>query len=278
MNFNITLLTRNREKTTQEFPGLKAVQVDYDSSERIVKTLHKEVGSQDALVILINRDQLQPQINLMEAAIATGIPHVVPSCFGIGSRDASFRSLPIWETKVQMEDYVIRKADEGAFTFTGIQTGAFFDYALDRGIFVNLKGGDVPTVFFDGGDVPFSVTVMDDIGRAVVTALVKANQLRNKFAFVHSAVVTQNQLLAYAKEAAPDRNFRVLHLDTADMEKQAWEKYNAGDRSPEAMRGFMPRATFGKRMGEFRKTDNALFGIEQWSDEKLKQFVTSYFK
>lgn len=119
---------------------------------------------------------------------------------------------------------------------------------------------------------------MDDIGKAVANALLKSDDLRNKWAFINSAVVTQNQLLRYAKEAAPDKEFKVMHLDTEVMEKQSWEKWNAGERGPEVMRGFMPRVTFGKKIGEFQTTDNEVLGIREWSEDKVKTFVTSYFK
>jgi hypothetical protein len=33
-----------------------------------------------------------------------------------------------------MEDHIIQKAEEGAITFTGIQNGAFLDWALERGV------------------------------------------------------------------------------------------------------------------------------------------------
>ena len=227
-------------------------------------------------MILINRNELQAQINIMEAAVAADIPHIIPSSFGIGSRDPTLRITPVWETKVQMEDYVVRKAEEGSFTFTGVQTGVFFDWALDNGVFLNTKNPDTRTMVFDGGDVPFSVTVVDDIGRAVAAVLLRAERFKNEFVFVHSAIVTQNQLLAYARETAPETDFKVLNLDTAELERQAWEKYNAGDRGPEVLRGFMPRATFWHRMGLFETVDNGTLGIGVWSENQVREFVAGY--
>jgi len=92
------------------------------------------VGKQDALIVLIERNEDQAQINLMDAAIAAGIPHIIPSCFGITSRTPEFRRLPIWNSKCRMEDYVVEKSEAGAFTFTGIQNGSFLDWALEKGV------------------------------------------------------------------------------------------------------------------------------------------------
>jgi Trk K+ transport system NAD-binding subunit len=82
--FNITLLTRDVGKTKQAFPGYITVQANYESQEELEKTLRNDVGKQDTLVILINREQPEAQNRLLDAAIAVGIKHVIPSSFGIG--------------------------------------------------------------------------------------------------------------------------------------------------------------------------------------------------
>jgi hypothetical protein len=140
---------------------------------------------------------------------------------------------------------------------------------------MNVKEGDGPFMLFDSGDIPFSGTNLDDIGKAVASSLLEVDQFSNKFAYIHSAVVTQNQLLGYARELSPDRNFKVIPVDTAEVEKQAWERWNAGDHSPEVQRMFMPRVTFGLAKGLFEQTDNAELGIEQLTDEQIKQLVGS---
>lgn len=135
-DFNITLLTRDVEKTRQAFPGLRAFAANYDSIKQLHKVLDDDIGQQDALIVLINRDQPQAQMNLMDAAIAAGIPHIIPSFFGYDTRDTQFQTLPIWETKIRVEEYITKRSKEGAFTFTGIQTGSFLDWALERKVVV----------------------------------------------------------------------------------------------------------------------------------------------
>ena len=133
-------------------------------------------------------------------------------------------------------------------------------------------------MIFDGGDVEFSTTNLDDIGKAVASSLLKAGDVKNRSVYVHTAVVSQNQLLAFAKQSAPDGDYPVLHLDSAELEKQAWTKWDAGERGPDVVRGFLPRATFGHQLGKFEKTDNDLLGIKQWNDDEIKDFVASYVK
>lgn len=129
---------------------------------------------------------------------------------------------------------------------------------------------------FDGGDVPFSATLMDDIGKAVAVSLLKVDKFRNKFVNIQSAVITQNQLARYAKELAPDREFKSIPLDTAVLEKAAFERYNAGDTGPDVMYMFMPRVTFGNKLGLFDHVDNEELEVEQMSEEQVKELVGRY--
>lgn len=109
--------------------------------------------------------------------------------------------------------------------------------------FLNVIGGLTPV--FDGGDVPFSVSLTEDIGKAVSGVLMRPSEYKNRFVYMHSAVVTQNSLLEYAKALDPTREFKTIPLDTEVLEKKAWEQYHAGDRSTEVYGILVPRHRFG---------------------------------
>ena len=126
-DFQVTLLTRDPEKAAQRYPSpIKTAKADYDSVEQLTQTLRD--GNFDSLVILINRNELDPQIRLIDAAIAAGVPHIVPSSFGIGNTAPELRLVPSLMAKVKMEEYVMEKAGEGKLTYTGVNTGLFFDW------------------------------------------------------------------------------------------------------------------------------------------------------
>jgi len=239
---------------------------DYTSISKLAPCL----AGYDALVSLINRDQADIQILLIDAAIAAGVPHVIPSSFGIDQRIPEVRANPALAAKVRMEDHVAKLADEGAITYTAIQTGMFFDWGLKAGVLVNAKG---PTMIFDGGDTPFSVSSLDHIGTAVANALGKPEETRNKILFMHSAVVTQNQLVGYAREVKPDGAWEVIDVDTKVLWDMAMEKYNKGERGPDVMRGFLPRQTLGLGLGVFKEVDNGVLGIQEWDGERVRQVV-----
>ena len=77
--------------------------------------------------------------------------------------------------------------------------------------FINVKGGESPYMIFDGGDIPFSVSVLNDIGKAIAAVLLKPSHFRNRFIHMQSAAITQNQMLNYARELQPDRVIKPSH-------------------------------------------------------------------
>jgi uncharacterized protein YbjT (DUF2867 family) len=276
--FDITLLTRNPEKAAQTYPPpIKTVKADYDSVERLAAVL-KDLRP-DAVVSLINRDQKEAQLKVIDAVAEAGVPHLIPSAFGIDLSDPRVRDSPAAKNKAEMEDHLLEKAKAGTFTWTGVNTGLFFDWALEqRGLPVNLKDDGKPTMVFDGGDTPFSTTTVDRIGEAVTKALLKRNELKNRYVYVHTAAVTQNQLLGYARELAPERKFEVNPINSGELMLKAQEMIRNGADPVKVSGMTLPRITFGWGLGLFREPDNELLGLSEWSEEELKAFIGSCLK
>ncbi|TKA72326.1 hypothetical protein B0A55_06751 [Friedmanniomyces simplex] len=279
----LTLLTRHPDTTAQHYPPpIQVLQTDYTSVDQLTATLRQAggdggSGGVDSLVILINRDELESQIRLIDAAIAAGVPHIVPSSFGIDSSSPEVSALPQIRAKMEMERYLVGKAEAGLVSYTGVNTGLFFDWGLEvPGIPVNLKGG--PTFRADGGDVALSVSTLDLIGRAVAQAVLQREEARNRFLYVHSAAVTQNQLLRYAREVAPERVFAVVEVDTEKAVAEAEEKIRQGATGPRVAMPMMMRVSFGLGLGLFKKVDNAFLGLEVMTEEDIKALVAKYVK
>jgi uncharacterized protein YbjT (DUF2867 family) len=167
-NFTVTALTRDPFKIGNSFPSaVKVVKTNYDSVESLVPSLE----GQDAVVDLTNRNQWEASIHLIDAAISTKVPHFIPSSFGLDMSKPEVRKMPPLLGKVKTEDYIIAKSKEGVIALTAIQVNMIFDYALSKSIFIPLDGGKV--FIFNGGDIKVSGSLLDDIGKAVATALVK---------------------------------------------------------------------------------------------------------
>lgn len=275
--FKVTVLTRNPSKAEATFPGVKAVEANYEAVDELASSL-RDAGPFDAVVCLINRDQLQPMLNLTKATITAGVPHLVPSSFGVDMAIPYNRDMPPCREKLQMETDVMRKAKEGKLTFTAINTGLFLDWAIRLGSVVNLTNDGKPTRIYDDGDVKVSGTNLDDIGRAVAAALVHRDECVNKHLFVHSAVISQNQLLHLAKQLRPDWEFPTVRVDTAKWEKEAEESLKNGDTSMAAMRPYVIRSSFGLGLNEFKAVDNGTLGLPTLDESQLKKLIENIMK
>ncbi|KAF5000058.1 hypothetical protein FGRMN_2069 [Fusarium graminum] len=176
--------------------------------------------------------------------------------------------MPFMNSKLPVYNNVLQKGANGEITYPGIDTGMFLNWVLDEDIFVGLSG-KVPTLVADGGDILMSSTALDDIGRAIAALLSKSEDTTNKI-YIHTAVTTQNQVMRYAREAAPDVEFVVENVDTEVLLEAAWKRYHEGKRDRISLRDFAKRASYGLCKGYPSTTDNEFLGIKQWSDEELK--------
>jgi hypothetical protein len=181
-------------------------------------------------------------------------------------------NMPFMRTKLPVYRDVEAKAAKGEITYTAINTGMFLDWVLDEDIFVGLSG-KAPTRVADGGDIPMSASTLDDIGKAIAAVLSKPEETINKVYYMHTVVMTQNQVLSYAREAAPEADFLVEQVDTAALVEAAWRRWHDGIRDRVSTRDFVIRASYGLGNGFFPDTNNTFLGIRQWSDEELREEI-----
>lgn len=284
--FATTILTRNapRYKKSQHYTDLPngditVVGADYSDVSQLTSLLHGHA----AVVVLISRIVLEPQLRIIDAAIAAGVPRVIPSCFGLDSRNPKIRNLPAVEAKIAMQGYVVQKAKEGKIVFTGLQTSIFFEWALWKNVILNCEDEKGVTMVYDGGDTQITTTSLETIGEAVVAVLRKPiddEGVRNKFLFLQTALISNNQMLSWAKEMRPEWEWKSVSVDTEELERKSWEAYGRGERGLDTMRGFVARASFGEGLGRLDaqkvEEDMRCLGITGWEEKRVKEVVRKY--
>ena len=261
-NFTVTILTRAEGKHI--FPsGVKVVPVDYDSLDSLTSALE----GHDAFVSTLASSAIDVQIRLIDAAIAAGVKRFIPSEFGSDTRNELARKMPVFASKVKIQEYLEKKVEENNdFTYTCIMTSAFFDWGLKVGFLLGKE-------MYDGGERRFSVTRLETIGKAVAAVLKKSQEMRNRDVYVHDAVVTQKQL---AKMSG--KKWEAEETSTEVVEKNAYaELGKAQPNFDSAMFGFIKRIIWGgKYGGEFKKVDNDLLGIRMMTEEEIEASVKEY--
>jgi len=265
--FTVTVLTRKDSKST--FPaGVNVAPVDYDSLESLTAALK----GQDALVSTLASAAITVQTSLIDAAVAAGVKRIIPSEFGCDTSHPKASKLAVYRGKRVVAEHLEKLAEEGKVTYTFIYTGGFLDWGLRSGFLIGEK--------YDGGDRPFSASTLATIGKMVAAVLLHPDKSKNRSVHVHDAVVTQNQLAAYAEKANPGKKWQAPPVDTAEAEQLA----SAELQKPEpnyrlAFYNQIKRAIWGEGYGgAFDHVDNEEFGVPLKSEKEIEQLVAENVK
>lgn len=270
--FNIKVLRRIGSSST--FPAsVNVVDVDFDSVESLTAALK----GQDAVVSNVGTMQITAQTTIIDAAIAAGVKRVIPSEFGCDLDNPSTRKLPVYGPKVQIQDYVIEKTKSSDLTYTLVYNGAFLDWGIDHDFVLNTS--DAKPIIINGGDLPFSATTLSSVADAVVGVLNHPEETKNRAVFVEDAKVTQNKLLALAKQAAPGKSWEPSSANLDDMTAKADERLSQGLLDLETFVPYLYRALLGTGFGgSFAKTDNELLGVKGVADADIIDLFRKHIK
>ncbi|OLN87445.1 Pinoresinol reductase 1-like protein 3 [Colletotrichum chlorophyti] len=224
--FELTAISRTESSAT--FPAEVAVKkIDVNSVEAVTEALK----GQDAVVSTVGTAGFTGQKVLIDAAVAAGVKRFIPSEFGINTRNERGTKIGgILTPKIQIVDYLIKTSEKNSsFTWTGIATGPFFDWAHSPGILgLDLKNKSAR--IFDSGNERFSASTFPFIGKSVAGVLNNAEATANKYITIASFTTTQRELLKVVEQETGS-TFAVTAVKTADLEKTADEKLAKGDFS-----------------------------------------------
>ncbi|KFA51861.1 hypothetical protein S40293_04057 [Stachybotrys chartarum IBT 40293] len=221
--FQVTVVTRQESKAT--FPSDVVVKkVDLSSAESVTEA----VLGQDATVSTVAAETTAAQKIFIDAAITARVKRFIPSEFAINTREAPDTKFGRFVApKIAVIDYLIELSEKYTwFSWTGISTGAFFDWAtqgFDNGFFgfdLRNKTGKI----FDSGDEPFSGTNLAFIGKCVAASLKKPEETANRYLTVASFTITQNEVRKVIEEEIGYK-LSVTGVKTSDLEKIADEKW-----------------------------------------------------
>ncbi|UNI18266.1 hypothetical protein JDV02_004544 [Purpureocillium takamizusanense] len=269
--FNITAVRRKGSKST--YPaGTTVVDVDFESPDDLKAAL----TGQDAVVSLVGVPGLAAQTHIVDAAITTGVKRFIPSEFGSDLENPLARKLPVFAHKVQVADYLAAKARETSLTYTLVSNAAFLDWGLERNFL--LATADYKPALYDGGNTVFSATTLESVGDAVVGILKHPEETKNRRVYVEDIKISQNRLLALAKEVTPGKQWLPHQVSVDAVVKEADEKLAKGDYAHENFIPYLFRALFDPVYGpSFEKTDNELLGVkgvdEEFVVELLKRII-----
>lgn len=263
--YKVTVLTRSSSQ--KKHPSdVEVVQVDYEDKEALTQALR----GHDVVISTIGYPAFLLQQTIIDAAIAAGVKRFIPSEWGSDTTNPNTRVLPGACEKAQIQEYLLKKANEGQIDFTLIFTGPFLDFCLRVGFLMDLKGHTVD--LYDGGDVLFSTTNTSSVGKGVVEVLRQGDNMKNRTVYMEDIALTQNKLVQMVEELS-GREFKKKIVNTKEMEEAAYAEAKKENPVPWNIYNFIKlsiwREGFG---GHFAQTDSETLKIGM-TEEDVKQTV-----
>ncbi|OGM46175.1 hypothetical protein ABOM_004842 [Aspergillus bombycis] len=269
--FQVTGLTRESSKATLP-ADVKHVKTDYSEA-----SLQEIFRGHDAIVSTVSSivpgNALAIQKSFVDAAIAAGVKVFLPSEYGVDTSNRSAPELiPFLADKLQTLDYLKSKEDQ--ISWTAICSGSMFDWGLN---IPGFGGWNVPTctvTIYDGGDIRYEATTLDQVGRAIAKCLQKPELTKNQYVYVNSFTITQNETL-HALEKVKGEKFSMFKGDVEKLWQEGAAKWKDGQ--PLGVISMLAGAIYGKgRLAQYSVTKglwNEKLGLGQ---ENLEEFLRSY--
>lgn len=270
--FNVTVV--KRPSSSASFPDSVTVRTaDLTSVDSVTAAFQ----GQDAVVSTVGSAGLPRQDVLVEAAVAANVTRFLPSDFGSDIANPKNSVMPVFKFKTAthkaLREAAAAKPD---FTYTLVCNSIFLDWGLEKDLLLNWREGKPK--LFDGGKNMFSATSLDSVGQAVVGVLSHPEETKNRFVYVKDIDISQHQLLEIAKKVDPGRAWEEPTIvDTAELEKSAYESLAKGEVTPSVMISFLVRVIFGppEYGSRFAKTDNELLGVKGKTEADVEALLKS---
>lgn len=267
--FNVQVLKRAGSSSTYA-AGVKVVEIDLTNFE----SLKTAFDGQDAVVSVTGEAGILSQKLMIDAAIAAGVKRFLPSNFGSNMTNPNSRILPVFTPKVIVEDYLIEKSKTTELTYTFVYTGVFTDFAIQNNIIADFS--KCAPKLYDGGDYRFSSTSMPTIGDAVVGVLEHPVETKNRPVYVSEIILSQNQLLALAKQIAPSKTWNPVNANLDEMLETSKERFAQGQHDLHTALPMLLKSILDPEFGtEFVENDNELLGIKTATEEYIVGLLTS---
>lgn len=226
--FKITVFKRESSKSKSNYPD--GVEVKLLSDDFPIDELIPALKDQDAIVSTVYGAQVDLQKRLADAAIKAGVKRFIPSDFGSCDSQSkrAMELAPIYVAKSQVRDHLEKLAQENpGFSWTSLVCGHFFDW--DLGFFhINLQAKSFEIL--DDGEIYWSTSTFAQIGKATAAILQKPEETKNRFVYMQSFRINQNQLLK-AFEKQTGQTWNVKRYDSAEYVKERKAKADGGDKS-----------------------------------------------
>ncbi|KAL2427198.1 Oxidoreductase aprR [Exophiala dermatitidis] len=257
--FSIIVLSRT--SSTAQFPAniqIRRVSDDYPVSE-----LNEAFRGVDAVISSISMAGMHHQYKFIDAAIAAGVRRYFPTEFGLDDLpDWLIELRPMFRIKHDVRDYLVAKqtaettessnelskesaassssaaAAAAALEYTLIVCNVFFEMGVLSGFF-GLDWSTKTATLIDGGTAKWVATTLDTVAIAVVRALERPEQTKNKLLLVQDFRTSQREILDGVEKRTATK-WKVRNVEYGPWLEEAKELVRKGEDLERAL----PMLTF----------------------------------
>ncbi|KAK3172011.1 hypothetical protein OEA41_004095 [Lepraria neglecta] len=224
-HFTVSILTRHSSKSTfASHLKIHRIGDDYPEAE-----LLQAFKGQDAVISTIATASAAHQKAIIDTAIKAGVKRFVPSEFGSDTLNEKAMAILPQYFKEKLETVEYLKGKEGLLAWTAFVTGPFFELGMKLG-FMGYDLKEHKATIFNHGNDTWSTSTLGTIGLAVKNAMLIPEKTANRYMYIDSFTVSQNQVLV-SFEKATGKKWEVTHVDAEEMKKVGMEKMSNGDFS-----------------------------------------------
>ncbi|KAF4448025.1 oxidoreductase - protein [Fusarium austroafricanum] len=270
--FEVVVLSRKAGQVSSEYSThVKEIVVDYEDPE----SLRNALTGVDAVVSTLGAPAVGvPQRALVDAAIASGVQRFIPSNFGCDQENPLTRKLPVFAEKVKTEDYLVEKSRTSSISYTFVYNNLFLDWGLTYGSLANLKTKDI--AFYNGGDLPISVTRLTTVGKGIVGALKNATATKNRSIRIEDGKISSKELAAILQDALPG-SWNIRELDTDKIKADSDEALKNGIMDKWVWLNYIFVGGYDAKYGcSFQNVDNDLVGLPSLTKDEMEAFIRRF--
>ena len=266
--FEVTILQRASSTSTPAHGD--AITIRKVPDDFPIPAVTEALLGQDAAIASFPVNDESLHVRIAEAAAAAGVSRYIPSDYGSINSDhpKAMEWLPLYARKTNILSSVQSlAARSNAFTWTSFVCGHFFDMAMVQG-WLHFDLQTETADLLDGGDYKASAATLRRVGEAVVRALQREEETKNKVLYVQSVCASQKEILG-ALERATGRGWKRRRVDSDTFVAAERAKLSAGDGSAVEELVWV----LGTKFGDWRGKEGFAMGMLGLEDEDLDEVV-----
>jgi hypothetical protein len=262
-------VTRGGSKNASQLAAnVRMVIVDYSSLKSLV---HAFEGC-DVVVNALGNRLSHEHVSVLDAAIAARIPRFIPSFWSLINRTDAVQSIPFTKRKLDIADVMEQAASEGKITFTAFTGGPWIDWIMR---FSTLMSVPERTFYMhEAPDFEICMSSRDSFAIALVAALRKPAETKNKYLDIEVIRISQNRALQLAREALPGEEIKVIQASFKERFEKGMQQMYAGKTDKFTWADILCGVIFNPEAYPPPEiSGNDLLGVERLTEKEFKDLL-----